>query len=122
LFIYKFAYSILYTTAAAERVLKEFEALDPQEQLVVRNHVLSVTQERQLQANERFRGSSKGKDLVGKLTEVEYIAMEEEGEDFARQRMMDLRAFPIQWIHSDNAICSAAAKLKATHRISFADS
>jgi predicted nucleic acid-binding protein len=56
------------------------------------------------------------------LTEVDYIALQEEGEDFARKRMIDLHALPIQWLHSDNALCSVAAKLKAAYRISFADS
>jgi predicted nucleic acid-binding protein len=55
------------------------------------------------------------------LTEVEYTAQQQEGEDVARQRMIELRTLPIQWIHSDDALCSAAAKLKAVHRISFAD-
>jgi hypothetical protein len=65
-------------TALAERLLKDFETLDPQEQMVVRNHVLSLTQERQLQAIERFRGSSKGKDLVGKLLEERKRDLERE--------------------------------------------
>ncbi len=56
------------------------------------------------------------------LTEVEYITSQEEGEAVARQRLADLNAMPIQWVHSDQALCSEAAKLKATHKISFADS
>jgi predicted nucleic acid-binding protein len=56
------------------------------------------------------------------LTEVEYITTQEEGEAVARQRMADLGALPIQWLHSDAELCSAAAKLKAPNRISFADS
>jgi predicted nucleic acid-binding protein len=55
------------------------------------------------------------------LTEVEYISLQEGGEQLARQRMADLGKLPIQWIHSDSSLCSAAARLKATHRISFAD-
>ena len=55
------------------------------------------------------------------LTEVEYIARQEEGEDFACRRMADLHSLPIQWVHSDEALCASAAKLKAAHRISFAD-
>ena len=56
------------------------------------------------------------------LTEVEYITLQEEGEEVAQQRLAEVRTLPIQWHHSDNALCSAAAKLKAAHRISFADS
>jgi predicted nucleic acid-binding protein len=56
------------------------------------------------------------------LTEIEYISLQEEGETVARQRLAELYALPIQWVHSDQALCSDAAKLKAVHRISFADS
>jgi predicted nucleic acid-binding protein len=56
------------------------------------------------------------------LTEVEYITRQERGEIIADQRIRDLRNLPIQWIHSDDALCSAAAKLKAARRVSFADS
>lgn len=55
------------------------------------------------------------------LTEVEYITAREEGREVARQRMADLSALPIHWLHSDAALCSEAAKLKAAHKISFAD-
>ena len=55
------------------------------------------------------------------LTEVEYITRQERGEIIADQRMRDLRNLPIQWVHSDDVLCSAAAKLKAACRISFAD-
>jgi predicted nucleic acid-binding protein len=55
------------------------------------------------------------------LTEVEYITRQERGEIIAERRLRDLRNLPVQWIHADDTLCSAAAKLKATHRISFAD-
>lgn len=55
------------------------------------------------------------------LTEIEYITFQEEDEQSARQRLADIKALPIQWLHSDEALCSAAAKLKAVHKISFAD-
>ena len=32
-----------------------------------------------------------------------------------------IKAWPIQWLHSDAPLCSEAAKLKAAHKISFAD-
>jgi uncharacterized protein len=55
------------------------------------------------------------------LTEVEYISAQEEGVETARQRMADLNALPVRWLHSDAALCHEAASLKAAHRISFAD-
>ena len=55
------------------------------------------------------------------LTEVEYITLQVRGAETARQRLADLSASPIEWLHSDAALCSAAAKLKAAHKISFAD-
>jgi predicted nucleic acid-binding protein len=55
------------------------------------------------------------------LTEVHYITLQEEGEQLAQQRMADLNALPIRWVHSDPALCAEAAKLKAANRISFAD-
>jgi hypothetical protein len=54
-------------TAAIARILQDFEALDPQDQIVVRNKVVSATQQLQLEALERLTGSSKGHDLLGKL-------------------------------------------------------
>jgi predicted nucleic acid-binding protein len=55
------------------------------------------------------------------LTEVQYITMQEEGEQIARQRLADIIALPIAWLHSDTELCGEAAALKATHRMSFAD-
>ena len=56
------------------------------------------------------------------LTEVEYINLQEKGEAIADTRLADMRALPILWHHSDSEWCSAAAKLKAAHKLSFADS
>ena len=55
------------------------------------------------------------------LTEVEYITRQAKGEEVARQRLADIKALPIQWLHSDETLCSEAAKLKAAHQVSFAD-
>ena len=60
-------------------------------------------------------------DTSASLTEVEYITAQEEGADSARQGLADLNALPVQWRHSDAALCHAAATLKAAHKISFAD-
>jgi predicted nucleic acid-binding protein len=32
-----------------------------------------------------------------------------------------LKAWPVHWLHSDEALCGAAAELKAVHKVSFAD-
>ncbi|WP_395738385.1 PIN domain-containing protein [Prosthecobacter sp.] len=56
------------------------------------------------------------------LTEVEYITMQERGEEDAARALASLKAWPVTWHHSGDAICSAAAKLKAAHKVSFADS
>ncbi len=55
------------------------------------------------------------------LTEVEYITRQAKGEEVARQRLADIKALLIQWLHSDETLCSEAAKLKAAHKVSFAD-
>lgn len=55
------------------------------------------------------------------LTEVEYITLQERGEEDAARAIAILEAWPVNWHHSDPAVCSAAAKLKAAHKISFAD-
>ena len=55
------------------------------------------------------------------LTEVEYITLQEEGQQVAEERLAEFKALPVQWHHSDDVLCSAAAKLKAAHQLSFAD-
>ena len=52
---------------------------------------------------------------------MEYITLQEEGSEAARQRMADLAALPIQWLQSDSDLCHEAARLKAAYRVSFAD-
>ena len=56
------------------------------------------------------------------LTELEYIRTMEKGAESAAKLISWTKEQPIRWHHSDDALCSAAAKLKAAHRISFADS
>lgn len=56
------------------------------------------------------------------LTEVEYIVTQERGALDAAEALGKMKAWPLQWHHSDDAMCSAAAKLKAAHKLSFADS
>jgi hypothetical protein len=54
-------------TAVANKLLDEFKKLAPDEQLIVRERVISLTEGRQREALHRLRGSSAGKGLLDKL-------------------------------------------------------
>jgi hypothetical protein len=54
-------------TAVATKFLDEFKRLAPDEQVFVRDEVISLTEARQQEALKRLRGSSKGKGLLAKL-------------------------------------------------------
>jgi len=54
-------------TAIANKLLDDFKKLAPNEQLIVRERVISLTEARQSEALNRLRGSSSGKGLVDKL-------------------------------------------------------
>ena len=56
------------------------------------------------------------------LTEVEYITTQERNATDAANALSKMKAWPVHWHHSDETLCSEAAKLKAAHKISFADS
>lgn len=56
------------------------------------------------------------------LTELEYIRTQEANAEQAAEILRFVRSQPVTWHHSDDAICSGAAKLKAAHKLSFADS
>ena len=56
------------------------------------------------------------------LAELEYIRTQEQGPESAAELIAWVEKQPVQWHHSDDVLCSAAAKLKAAHRISFSDS
>ena len=55
------------------------------------------------------------------LTELEYITTQKFGADRARELLETVEDKPVLWHQSDRALCSEAAKLKAAHRVSFAD-
>jgi predicted nucleic acid-binding protein len=55
------------------------------------------------------------------LTEVEYITTQERSAADAAAALAKMKVWPIQWLHSDEALCGEAAKLKAAHKVSFAD-
>jgi hypothetical protein len=54
-------------TATATKFLTEFEKLAPEEQVLVRNQVISRTEARQREALKRLRGADKGNGLLAKL-------------------------------------------------------
>ena len=54
-------------TAVANKLLDDFKKLAPDEQLIVRERVISLTEARQREALNRLRGSSAGKGLLDKL-------------------------------------------------------
>jgi len=55
------------------------------------------------------------------LTEVEYITTQERSASDAGAALAKMKAWPVQWLHSDETLCGEAAKLKAAHKVSFAD-
>jgi hypothetical protein len=54
-------------TVTASKLLDDFQALSPEEQLLVRERVVSLTENLQRSALERLRGASAGKALLSKL-------------------------------------------------------
>jgi uncharacterized protein len=55
------------------------------------------------------------------LTEMEYITAQKLGPNKARELLESVEEQPVAWHHSDKALCSEAAKLKAAYKVSFAD-
>jgi len=55
------------------------------------------------------------------LTELEYITTQKFGVDKARELLKSVEDKPVRWHQSDRALCGEAAKLKAAHKVSFAD-
>jgi predicted nucleic acid-binding protein len=55
------------------------------------------------------------------LTELEYIRTQEKDAQQATELLLFANSQPVKWHHTDDALCSAAAKLKAAHKVSFAD-
>jgi predicted nucleic acid-binding protein len=55
------------------------------------------------------------------LTEVEYITTQERGAADAAKALAKIKAWPLQWHHTDDVLCSEAAKIKAAYTVSLAD-
>jgi len=58
---------VSFMTTAAARLLSDFEKLAPEEQLLVRERVISLTESIQQRAIQSLRGASEGKQLLSKL-------------------------------------------------------
>jgi predicted nucleic acid-binding protein len=55
------------------------------------------------------------------LMELYYITLQEQGEDQAIHLVGLVKSWPIQWIYPDERMLLFAGRLKAFHRLSFAD-
>lgn len=55
------------------------------------------------------------------LTELEYVTRQKFGADKAREVLASVEEKPVRWHQSDRDLCGGAAKLKAAHKLSFAD-
>ncbi len=55
------------------------------------------------------------------LTELEYVRTQERDTQQAAELLAFARSQRVTWHHSDDTLCAAAAKLKAAHKVSFAD-
>ena len=55
------------------------------------------------------------------LTELEYIRTQEKDAQQATELLTFAKSQPVKWHHTNDALCSEAAKLKAAQKVSFAD-
>ena len=56
------------------------------------------------------------------LMEVFYVTLQELGEDQAAHVVALIKAWPVRWIYPDEEMLLLAGRIKAGHRLSFADS
>lgn len=72
-----------------------------------------------------LRKADRGDFLVAicavSLMEVYYISLQEQGEDLAAYLISILKAWPIEWAYPDETALLLAGRIKASHRLSFAD-
>jgi len=55
------------------------------------------------------------------LMELYYITLQEQGEDQAAQLVGLVKSWPVSWIYPDEKMLLLAGRIKAFHRLSFAD-
>jgi predicted nucleic acid-binding protein len=70
---------------------------------------------------EAWQGRAEAHGSFVTLTELEYIRTQERDARQAAELLAFAKSQPVHWHHSDEALCSEAAKLKAAHKVSFAD-
>jgi hypothetical protein len=58
---------LIFMTTVAARLLRDFEKLAPEEQLLVRERVISMTESIQQRAMQSLRAASEGKQLLSEL-------------------------------------------------------
>lgn len=66
-------------------------------------------------------GEAEAHGSFATLTELEYIRTQEQDAQQATELLAFAKSQPVKWHHTDDALCSAAARLKAAHKVSFAD-
>ena len=55
------------------------------------------------------------------LMELHYITLREQGEDQAARLVSLVKSWPVRWIYPDESMFLFAGRIKAFHRLSFAD-
>ncbi len=55
------------------------------------------------------------------VAELFSAAMKKEGRDRAEYYLSVVKAWPVTWVQSDEALCVAAGELKGSHKMSIAD-
>lgn len=56
------------------------------------------------------------------LMEIYYISWQEKGEDVAKELVVLVKSLPVQIVESSERLILSAARIKANHRLSVADS
>ena len=67
-------------------------------------------------------GKAMAQSNFATLAELEYIRTQEQDAQQAAELLTFAKSQPVTWHHTDDALCSAAARLKAAHKLTFADS
>lgn len=74
---------------------------------------------------EALLGAARGERSVSvsfvSLTELQYILIQERDSASADRALAVVRSWPVDIVHSTDAVCRQAAVFKAAHRISLAD-
>lgn len=89
--------------------------------------ILTLTdQEEGFESVERLLDRAAGDDIevavcAVSLMELFYITLQEQGEDQAARLVALVKAWPVRWIYPNESAFLLAGRIKASHRLSFAD-